>query len=98
MTAIDPAWRVRSSRTLHLSKPRWEGCKLSGTTKQALAESGPGRYSNLNVLNLGPYIIADFLNPSFRLGMQLIDKVSESRNLFFNGQIAIRLGSRRVHT
>src|SRR5713226_683594 len=45
--------------------------------------------------NLAPYTITAFLNPPFCLRIQLIDKVSESRNFFSNSQIAISLGFRR---
>ena len=51
-----------------------------------------------NILNLAAHPIADSLNPSFCLRIQPIDKVSESRNFFFNSQIAIGLGSRRGYT
>ena len=37
------------------------------------------------------HVIADFLNPSFCLRIQPSDKVSESRDLFLNSQIAIGL-------
>ena len=52
----------------------------------------PDRPEIHNMVNLCRHIIVKFLNPFFRLRIQPIDKVSESRHSFLNSQIAISLG------
>jgi hypothetical protein len=64
----------------------------------ARAASGSEDPGIQNILNLDLHVVADSLNPSFCVRIQLIDKVCESRHFFLNGQIAVRLGYRGGYT
>lgn len=57
--------------------------------------AAPDSLVSQNILKLAPHIVANSLEPSSCLPIQLIDKVSESRNFFFDSQIAMGRGSRR---